>query len=433
MMKRKHSGHGRTVTTVEPGSRLLLGAARQRIAGILLTALVLILSPGISACRGDAEQTATPLPERSFASVVSVTGKVVPAEWTTVSAQASGTAMQILVEPGDAVGAGDLLVVLDAADAELGVGRAQAALEAAQLRLAVLESRPRAESVAVAEARVEVFKPGIDQAAARLAQLRTGALDARIAAAKAQVTRKEIDELVAHELHEDTMTCIAVEIPGQGEKKVCPLLGPTEEKARFRLEAVREELEAARSRLQSLIGQRGDRLRAAESSVQRAKELRDAAQAQLAQVRAGASPEEIAAAQASLQQAEAALKRAEVALGRTEVRAPLGGTVGMVQLRENEFVAPGQPLVTIGDLGTLRVETTDLDEIDVARVYGGQAVDVTFDALPDRVFTGRVERISPMAEADGGGVNYTAFVELEELDPAIRWGMTAFVDIEVEG
>jgi hypothetical protein len=35
-----------------------------------------------------------------------------------------------------------------------------------------------------------------------------------------------------------------------------------------------------------------------------------------------------------------------------------------------------------------------------------------------------------MAESDGGGVNYTAIVEFQELAPAIRWGMTAFVDIE---
>jgi hypothetical protein len=52
--------------------------------------------------------------------------------------------------------------------------------------------------------------------------------------------------------------------------------------------------------------------------------------------------------------------------------------------------------------------------------------------LPDQVFTGRVKRISPMAEGDGGGVNYTAIVELGSLDPKVRWGMTAFVDIEIE-
>jgi HlyD family secretion protein len=398
---------------------------RNVLAVFVLVAVIL------SACGDGGEAMPTPLPEQTFASVVSVTGEIVPAEWVTVSAQAGGSAVEVPVEPGDVVAAGDLLVRLDAADAQLAVRRAQVALEAAQHQLDLLESRPRVEDVAVAEARLAATRPGVDQAEARLAQLSAGSLDAEIAAAKARVTLKEIDELVAYEFHQDTMKCFNVKIPGQEKKQICPLLGPTEEKARFRLDAVREELDAARARLQALIGQREDRLRAAELSVERAQEQQDAAQAQLAQARAGASPEEIAAAEAALRQAETALQKAQVALERTEVRAPLGGTVGMVQLRENELVAPGQPLVTIGDLNTLWVETTDLDEIDVARVDVGQGVDVTFDALPDRVFMGRVKRISPMAESDGGGVNYTTIVELEELDPAIRWGMTAFVDIEV--
>lgn len=392
-----------------------------------------MLAVALAGCGIGAEKaTPTSLPEQRLPSVVSVTGEVVPAEWTTVGAQVGGTALEVLVEPGDAVAADDLLVRLDAADADLAVQRARVALEAARLRVGLLESRPRPEEVAVAEARVEAAKPGIDQAEARLAQLRAGSLDAEIAAAKAQVTLKEIDELVAYQFHEDTMACFKVRIPGQGEKEICPLLGPTEEKARFRLQAVREALEAARSRLQALIDQRADQLRSAELSVDRAEEQQDAAEARLAQVKAGVSSEEIAAAEAAVRQAEVALEQAEVALERTEVRAPFDGTVGMVQLRAHELVAPGQPLVTIGDLDTLWVETTDLDEIDVARVEAGQAVDVTFDALPDRVFAGRVKRIFPMAESDGGGVNYTTIVELEELDPTIRWGMTAFVDIEAD-
>jgi hypothetical protein len=37
-----------------------------------------------------------------------------------------------------------------------------------------------------------------------------------------------------------------------------------------------------------------------------------------------------------------------------------------------------------------------------------------------------------MAESGTGGVHYTVVIELQEIDPVIRWGMTAFVDIEVE-
>jgi RND family efflux transporter MFP subunit len=131
-------------------------------------------------------------------------------------------------------------------------------------------------------------------------------------------------------------------------------------------------------------------------------------------------------------QVQAALDEAQVALERTEVRAPFAGTVGLVDTRVGELVAPGQPLVTLGDLSTLRVETTDLDEIDVARVDVGQQVDVTFDALPEEVFAGEVRRISPMAASGSGGVNYAVVIALGDIDPAVRWGMTAFVDIEVE-
>ena len=157
----------------------------------------------------------------------------------------------------------------------------------------------------------------------------------------------------------------------------------------------------------------------------------ETAQAQLDLLQAGATAEEVAVAQASVTQAQAVLEAARVSLERCAVRAPFAGTVGAVNVRAGELAVPGQPLVAVGDLATLRVETTDLDEIDVARVSVGQQAAITFDALPEQVFTGRVTRISPMAEPGAGGVNYTVVLELDALAPAIRWGMTAFVDIEV--
>ncbi|MGD2147193.1 MAG: efflux RND transporter periplasmic adaptor subunit [Anaerolineae bacterium] len=398
-----------------------------------LGALLLLLSGLVVACGGTAEPTPEPIPDEAYTNLVSVTGEVLPAISVTVSAQAGGTAEEVLVGPGDAVAAGDLLVRLNAAEAELAVARAQVALDAAQARVTLLKARPRPEEVAVAQAQVEAAKPAVDQAVARLDQLKAGSLSAEIVAARAQVTLAEIDDLVAYEWHEDTMKCFNVNIPGQEKRQVCPLLGPQEEKARLRMEAAGEALDATEANLYALLNQRDDRIRVAETAVESAKEQQSAAEAQLAQAKVGASAEEIAGAEAAIEQAEVALEKAQVALQRTEVRAPLGGTVGMVELREQELVIPGQPLITLGDLETLRVETTDLDEIDVARVEVGQTVDVTFDALPNQVFTGQVKRISPMAESSGGGVNYTAIIELEELDEAVRWGMTAFVDIEVAG
>jgi multidrug resistance efflux pump len=165
----------------------------------------------------------------------------------------------------------------------------------------------------------------------------------------------------------------------------------------------------------------------------------EAAQAQVRYARALDNPyrdkataEEVAQAEARLQQAKVSVRQIEQQLIDATLVAPFGGTVGVVNVRVGERVTPGQTLVTVGDLDTLRVETTDLDEIDVVRVSVGQRVDVTFDALPERVFEGRVTRISPMAESGTGGVHYTTIIELEEVEPTLRWGMTAFVDIETQ-
>ena len=85
----------------------------------------------------------------------------------------------------------------------------------------------------------------------------------------------------------------------------------------------------------------------------------------------------------------------------------------------------------MADLDHLRVETTDLNEIDVARIQIGDKAQVTFDALPDLVVEGTVVSIAPKA-AEGSGVNYPVIVELSEIPAELRWGMTAFVDIELE-
>jgi multidrug resistance efflux pump len=170
----------------------------------------------------------------------------------------------------------------------------------------------------------------------------------------------------------------------------------------------------------------------AEAAIRAAEAQRAVAEAQLALARTGVAGEEIALAETDVAQAQAALDEAQLRLERCERLAPFDGTVGMVNVREGEQVQQGDPILTLGDLSTLRVETTDLDEIDVARIAVGQRADITFDAFPDRVFTGRVIRVDPMAESGGGGVNYTTIIELEDLAPEIRWGMTAFVDIDVE-
>ncbi|MBN1430794.1 MAG: efflux RND transporter periplasmic adaptor subunit [Anaerolineae bacterium] len=133
----------------------------------------------------------------------------------------------------------------------------------------------------------------------------------------------------------------------------------------------------------------------------------------------------------TLKEAELNQEIAEANLDKMIVRSPFEGTIGQVLIREKQVITPGMPIMTIADLATLRVETTDLNENDVVNVAVGDVVTVTFEALPGVEVEGTVIKIGVKAE-EGVGVNYTVTVELSKIPEAIRWGMTAYVNFPLK-
>jgi len=389
----------------------------------LFVAAVVGLVLALCACGGGTEETPTPMPGPALASVVSVTGEVVPAKWATLSMQTDGVVEDILVEPGDDVNVGDPLVRLDTVDAELAVSEAEAQLANAEAQVEQLEGQPRATDVAPIERQVDEAEAVISQAVAERDRLASGVIQSDIAEAEAELESAEAEREAARIDYDELQDELENDIVEDWEG----------ERAALQLLAARQSVEAAQIGLACARGGASARMEEAEAGVRAAEAQLAVAEAQLQQAGAGAAEQEIALAETEVAQAQTALREAQLQLERCERRTPFDGTVGMVHIRQGEQVRQGDPIVTLGDLSTLRVETTDLDEIDVAKVEVGQSVDVTFDAFPDRVFKGQVVRIDPVAEASSGGVNYTTIIELEELAPEIRWGMTAFVDIEVGG
>ncbi len=116
------------------------------------------------------------------------------------------------------------------------------------------------------------------------------------------------------------------------------------------------------------------------------------------------------------------------ALANAEVRAPFSGTITNLDLKVGEFAASGTPVVTIADLSSWVVKTTDLTEIDVVRIHEGQPVTLTLDALPDTTLKGYVLSIAQNYAEKQGDIVYEATVLLTDKQPAMRWGMTAQVN-----
>jgi HlyD family secretion protein len=395
-----------------------------RIHGLRLIGLVILASLILTGC-GGASIAATPTPsttgESDFVPVVSATGKVVPATWANLSFPTAGVVEQILVAEGDEVTAGQVLIRLRGSEA------LQAALAAAELEemtaRQALDALLDNADVARAEAQLAVAqaRDAYDNAEKRYQYQQKGsrATSATIEGVEAQLV---LAEEAVNEA-EDAVNHLSY-LSSDDPKRAAA------ESALYNARHARDVIKAT---LNWYTGEPTD--------IDQALLIgeRDQAEATLAEaerefekVKDGPDPDALGLAQARLRNAEAQVEGAKAALEDLSLVAPFAGTVSSVDVRPNEWVTPGAPVVVLGDLAGLRVETTDLNEIDVASVEVGAPVSVTFDALADTVVDGHVLSISPKS-GEGSGVNYTVIIALNEIPAKLRWGMTAFADIQVGG
>jgi HlyD family secretion protein len=446
---------------------------KKRILILLAISLTLILGacdqlPGSS----DTSEQATIAPDApepvEFVPLVSATGKVVPEQEALLSVNTGGVVEDVFVTKGNSVNQGQVLVQLEGTEqqlaaisgAELELANAQFALQQLYkdtdlLAAQALQSAENAERTledlnnrelqeALARQAVADAQKAVDTTGRSARNLQVPATQADIDAQRAQV-------IIARDALE------------KAQEDFEPYAGKPEDnltRANFqaKLSAAQQVYDAAERRLNALEGTgsevdinvaEADYLTAQASLIQAERDLErvlegpDAGQIALLEAQiekgyrdyeiysAGPDPDDVALAEARIANAETQLTAAKETLADLELKAPFDGVISAVYINPSEWVAPGSPVLLIADLENLQVETTDLSEIDVARIVEGDTAIITFDALPDLVLEGTVVSIAPKA-AEGSGVNFPVILELSEIPPALRWGMTAFVDIELE-
>ncbi len=109
-----------------------------------------------------------------------------------------------------------------------------------------------------------------------------------------------------------------------------------------------------------------------------------------------------------------------------------GGTQGKVQ--EGDSPWPGQGLINIPDLSEMIVNTT-VSEVDANKVDTGQEVVVKLDALPDKVYSGKVISKSTLARKKDYSSKINVFdveVLITDNDDQLKPGMSASCEIVVE-
>jgi multidrug resistance efflux pump len=115
------------------------------------------------------------------------------------------------------------------------------------------------------------------------------------------------------------------------------------------------------------------------------------------------------------------------------LNAPFDGVVADVQAEVGEVVSSSVPVVTFADFGGWLVKTTDLTELDVVELQEGDPVEIQIDAIPGERLIGTVTGIAATSQLTRGDVTYEVTIALDEnSDLPLRWGMTVFVDVDVD-
>ena len=142
-----------------------------------------------------------------------------------------------------------------------------------------------------------------------------------------------------------------------------------------------------------------DRLDRAKTAYESAHENRANAVQTLVLLQQGPRKEDIEAAKAGFDlararvgEAAAALDRARKDLSRCVVKAPFAAWVVRRWLDPGAMLMPGQPVVSLFDPATMRVDA-NIEEKYLSDVQIGDHVDVTVDAFPELHLDGRVREI----------------------------------------
>ena len=358
-------------------------------------------------------------------SVVSAEGKIVPARDATLAFRMAGRVEKISVKEGEAVKEGNVLIQLESADVRAGVAQAQAAVAQAEAAVALAQAQldqitagPRLEEIAAAEAQAKAASNAVGQAVAQRDQVAKGATDDAIAAAEAQLAQAQVQRKEAEDAYQRLM-----------DSKIH---GWMEEQAILRVNAANEAVAAAQAALDQLkSGASPELVQAYNSAIGVASQQRKAAEAQLALLQAGATKAQVDQAKAGLEAAKAALAAAQAQLDQATLKAPFAGTIVSLSTEVGEVVTPGAPVLVLVDESKWRMQTNDLSETDVVLVRPGQSVTATLDAFGDQTFHGVVTEIASIAETNRGNTTYAVTIDLDPTDAPLRWGMTAFVDIDV--
>lgn len=270
---------------------------------------------------------------------IRVTGTVDGVE-VNLSPKVAGRIASIACREGDAVRAGQRLVVLESDDVRASVAQASAAVARARADVAAAAASTGSADAAILGTEADIRSAEADQAKAK----------AQLEESRRESGRRRtlVDSgLIAREEYEQS--ALAADVNAAS------------------LDSTRERLAAARTRREAAVAERN------------------------------AATQRVEAAKAALGEATAGLAFYRSKAADTAIVSPVSGTVIFKAMEAGETVSPGATILTIVDTGSLYVRA-DVDESRIGGIALNRRAEISVEGLPGRKFEGVVSEIGRRGE-----------------------------------
>lgn len=133
--------------------------------------------------------------------------------------------------------------------------------------------------------------------------------------------------------------------------------------------------------------------------------------------------DEIAAAEANVQ----ALQNT---VDQSKIIAPFDGTVTDIQAAAGEYVSSSTEAVQMDSMDNLIIDV-NVSEADINKISIGQEVIITFDAIPNQEYEGKVVEVSQAGVESNSLVQFRVSIKVSNPDQSIKTGFTAVASIVI--
>lgn len=393
--------------------------------------LAIVVASGLLTFRIAAQEKEPPAPEYdiirvetgSLISTVNATGTIEPVDEVTLVFKTPGRVAEVLVQPGQAVKAGDLIARLDTEDLEIALAQAETSLAIALAQRAKLLAGASETDLAVARANVESAQAAVASAEAAVASaeaayadLAAGPSADQKAAAAANLERARILRDQAQAAYDMVAGAPNIGMLPQSLQLQQATIDYEAAQANYRqvtAPAKASQLAAARAQITQ-----------SKSALAQAQAALVSAQANLERLERGATDEDKAIADAQVTQAQLALQQSRLTKINSELRSPINGVVTQLNIKPGELATQATPAAVVTDIDRFQL-TVSVDEIDVNKLRVGQPVRITLDSAPDAVISGHVDYIAATPTTPSNAVTYKTIIVIDASDQPLRSGLSA--------